>query len=102
MNNLIGNAAKSTSNGFITFGYEDDEVPDYTRILVEDTGASISEEGIRHVLERFYRVGSSTQGAGLGLSICQTIIERLNGITSVTSEVGKSTRFTVRLPGYCE
>lgn len=33
VNNLINNAAKFTSSGFITFGYEDDEVPGYTRIL---------------------------------------------------------------------
>ena len=35
VNNLINNAAKFTSSGFITFGYEDDEVPGYTRIFVE-------------------------------------------------------------------
>ena len=34
VNNLINNAAKFTSSGFITFGYEDDEVPGYTRIFV--------------------------------------------------------------------
>ena len=102
VNNLINNAAKFTSSGFITFGYEDDEVPGYTRIFVEDTGVGISEEGIRHIFERFYKVDNFTQGAGLGLSICQTIIERLNGTISVTSEVGKGTRFTVRLPNYCE
>ena len=102
VNNLINNAAKFTSSGFITFGYEDDEVPGYTRICVEDTGVGISEEGIRHIFERFYKVDNFTQGAGLGLSICQTIIERLNGTISVTSEVGKGTRFTVRLPNYCE
>ena len=102
VNNLINNAAKFTSSGFITFGYEDDEDPGYTRIFVEDTGVGISEEGIRHIFERFYKVDNFTQGAGLGLSICQTIIERLNGVISVTSEVGKGTRFTVRLPNYCE
>ena len=55
VNNLINNAAKFTSSGFITFGYEDDEVPGYTRIFVEDTGVGISEEGIRHIFERFYK-----------------------------------------------
>jgi len=46
VNNLINNAAKFTSSGFITFGYEDDEVPGYTRIFVEDTGVGISEEEV--------------------------------------------------------
>ena len=102
VNNLINNAAKFTSYGSITFGYEEDEDPGYTRIFVEDTGVGISEEGIRHIFERFYKVDNFTQGAGLGLSICQTIVERLKGTIFVTSEVGKGTRFTVRIPNFCE
>lgn len=102
VNNLINNAAKFTTSGAITFGYEDDETPGYTRIFVEDTGVGISEDGIRHIFERFYKVDNFTQGAGLGLSICQTIVDRLQGTISVTSEVGKGTRFTVRLPDDCE
>ena len=102
VNNLINNAAKFTFSGSITFGYEEEEEPGYTRIFVEDTGVGISEEGIRHIFERFYKVDNFTQGAGLGLSICQTIVERLKGTISVTSEVGKGTRFIVRLPDYCE
>lgn len=102
VNNLINNAAKFTTSGYITVGYEKDESPDYTRIFVEDTGVGISEEGIRHIFERFYKVDNFTQGAGLGLSICQTIVERMKGTISVTSEVGKGTRFTVRLPNDCE
>lgn len=102
VNNLINNAAKFTTSGSITFGYEEDEQPGYTRIFVEDTGVGISEEGLRHIFERFYKVDNFTQGAGLGLSICQTIVERLKGTISVTSEIGKGTRFTVRLPNCCE
>lgn len=102
VNNLINNAAKFTSSGYITVGYEEDEDPAYTCIFVEDTGVGISEEGVRHIFERFYKVDNFTQGAGLGLSICQTIVERMKGTITVTSEVGKGTRFTVRLPNYCE
>ncbi|WP_294470307.1 ABC transporter substrate binding protein [uncultured Bacteroides sp.] len=102
VNNLINNAAKFTTSGYITVGYEEDEDPAYTRVFVEDTGVGISEDGIRHIFERFYKVDNFTQGAGLGLSICQTIVERMKGTISVTSEVGKGTRFTVRLPNYCE
>lgn len=102
VNNLINNAAKFTTSGFITFGFEEDEDPDYTNIFVEDTGLGISQEGIDHIFERFYKVDNFTQGAGLGLSICQTIIGRLRGMITVTSEVGKGTRFNVRIPNICE
>lgn len=101
VNNLINNAAKFTTQGSITFGYTEEE-PGYVSLFVEDTGKGISKEGLAHIFERFYKVDSFTQGAGLGLSICQTIVERLHGVISATSEEGKGTRFTVRLPDTCE
>lgn len=101
VNNLINNAAKFTTSGSITFGFEEVE-PGYTTLFVEDTGKGISEEGLRHIFERFYKVDNFTQGAGLGLSICQTIVGRLKGTISVTSQEGKGTRFSVRIPDTCE
>lgn len=101
VNNLINNAAKFTSSGSITFGYMEEE-PGYITLFVRDTGKGISKEGLSHIFERFYKVDNFTQGAGLGLSICQTIVERLNGIISVTSEEGKGTCFFVRIPDTCE
>lgn len=102
VNNLINNAAKFTTAGYIMFGYENDDTAGFVRLFVEDTGVGISQEGLDHIFERFYKVDNFTQGAGLGLSICQTIVERLKGKISVTSEVGKGTRFTVLLPDTCE
>lgn len=101
INNLINNAAKFTTEGSITFGYEEDDDPKYIKIFVEDTGVGISEEGLKHIFERFYKINSFTQGAGLGLSICLTIVEHLKGTITVHSQVGKGTRFTVRIPGVC-
>lgn len=101
VNNLINNAAKFTTSGSITFGYTEDE-SGYVSLFVRDTGKGISEEGLNHIFERFYKVDNFTQGAGLGLSICQTIVERLKGTISVTSEVGKGACFVVRIPDTCE
>lgn len=101
VNNLINNAAKFTTSGSITFGYTEDE-PGYIELFVRDTGKGISEEGLNHIFERFYKVDNFTQGAGLGLSICQTIVGRLNGTISVTSEERKGTCFVVRIPDTCE
>lgn len=97
VNNFINNAKKFTIKGSITFGYVVKE-PGYTTIFVEDTGAGISDEDQKRIFERFYKVDSFTQGAGLGLSICQMIVERLHGDISVTSQMGKGTRFEVRVP----
>lgn len=102
VNNLINNAAKFTSSGAITFGYEEDEKLHYTTIFVEDTGIGITAEETKRIFERFYKIDSFTQGAGLGLSICQTIVERLKGEISVSSRLGKGTRFTVRIPNFHE
>ncbi|NDV81863.1 ATP-binding protein [Bacteroides sp. 51] len=96
LNNLINNAAKFTTSGSITFGYT--EEPGFTSFFVEDTGIGLSQEDKDRIFERFYKVDSFTQGAGLGLSITQTIVGRLNGTISVESEKGKGTRFTVRIP----
>ncbi|MDL2247532.1 PAS domain S-box protein [Bacteroides sp. OttesenSCG-928-J23] len=97
INNLINNAVKFTTKGSITFGYSEDET-DYTTFFVEDTGTGISKEDVERIFERFYKVDSFTQGAGLGLSISQTIVSRLKGKIGVTSTLGKGTRFTVRIP----
>lgn len=97
INNFINNAKKFTTHGSITFGYLTEE-PGYTVFFVEDTGSGISEENQQRIFERFYKVDSFTQGAGLGLSICQTIVERFCGKIAVSSEIGKGTRFTVRVP----
>lgn len=97
VNNLINNAKKFTVTGSITFGYVTNR-EGYTTIFVEDTGSGISEDAQKHIFERFYKEDSFTQGAGLGLSICQTIVNRLHGSISVSSELGKGTRFEVVIP----
>mgnify|MGYP000096777001 FL=1 len=96
VNNLINNSRKFTAKGSITLGYSMEE-PGYTTVFVEDTGAGISDEDQKHIFERFYKADSFTQGAGLGLSICQTIVERLHGTITVTSKLGRGTSFEVRL-----
>lgn len=96
LNNLINNAKKFTVQGSITLGYRVDE-SGYTTVFVEDTGAGISDEDQKHIFERFYKADSFTQGVGLGLSICQTIVERIHGTITVTSKPGRGTRFEVRM-----
>ncbi len=94
--NLIGNAFKFTSQGSIRYGFirEDDVV----KFHVTDTGIGIEAEKLPKVFERFAKLNTFAQGTGLGMSICKTILERLGGTISVTSEFGKGTSFTFTLP----
>lgn len=94
--NLLNNARKFTVNGHISFGYG--KVDNNVELFVEDTGEGIPDEHLGRIFERFYKVNNFKQGTGLGLSICRTIVERLSGTISVTSKLGKGTRFLVTLP----
>jgi signal transduction histidine kinase len=62
---------------------------------VQDFGSGISAENLSHVFERFFREDPSrsreTGGAGLGLSICKSIVENAGGTIEIRSEQGKGT-----------
>lgn len=96
LSNLIGNAFKFTSAGSIRYGYKLEG--DHIVFQVTDTGTGIEPEKIGKVFERFAKLNDFAQGTGLGLSICQTIIKRLGGDISVSSETGKGATFTFTLP----
>ncbi len=69
---------------------------------VEDTGAGISEEGLRKIFDEFYRektdVTRHVTGTGLGLSIVKRIVDAYHGEIPVRSRLGEGSVFTVRLP----
>ncbi len=99
--NLAENAIKATSaGGTIAIGLEvcDTEV----QIYVSDTGMGIAPEEQAKIFNRFYRAhhAPSNQGThlGLGLSICQQIVEGHNGRIWVQSQVDQGSRFTFALP----
>jgi len=96
ISNLIGNAFKFTPAGYISYGYHREGK--YVAFHVTDTGMGIAPDKVDRIFERFVKVNNFAQGTGLGLSICKTIIERLGGNISVTSEVGKGTTFIFVLP----
>ena len=96
ISNLIGNAFKFTTHGSISYGYHQEG--ENIIFHVTDTGTGIAPEKIGKVFERFVKANNFAQGTGLGLAICKTIIERLGGTISVTSELEKGTTFTFNLP----
>ena len=96
ISNLIGNAVKFTKEGSISYGYE--LVDNQIVFHVTDTGTGIEPEKVGRVFERFAKLNQHAQGTGLGLSICKSIVERLGGQISVSSEFGVGTTFMFTLP----
>lgn len=96
LSNFVNNAAKFTEQGSITLGYHIKS--DRIEFYVQDTGIGIPEEKIGHVFERFVKLNTFIRGTGLGLPICKSIIEKLNGRIGVESTKGKGSRFWFELP----
>ncbi|MGH2637427.1 MAG: ATP-binding protein [Actinomycetota bacterium] len=99
--NLVDNAIRYTRAGGkveVALGAEDGEVV----LSVRDTGLGIPQRDLPRIFERFYRVDRArsreTGGTGLGLSIVRHVVENHGGRISVESELGRGTRFEVRLP----
>ena len=96
--NFLNNASKFTKTGYIKLGYRYLSESDRVAIYVEDTGRGIELSEQKMIFSRFYKQDEFSQGAGLGLSICQVIVEKLRGKIELWSEPGKGSSFTVVLP----
>lgn len=99
--NIISNAKRYTKeNGLITI--KADKVGGYLRIAITDNGEGISGQDLPLVFDQFYRAEKSRSrnygGAGLGLAICQMIIEKHGGRIGVESIQNTMTRFSFHLP----
>jgi signal transduction histidine kinase len=112
--NLVDNAVKYTPpGGRVTLGLA--RAAGFARVTVRDTGGGIPPEELPFIFDRFYRIdkarsrpptppasgeqgGSGQGGAGLGLSIAQSIAQAHGGNISVESAPGQGTTFTVTLP----
>lgn len=65
---------------------------------IKDSGCGISKDAIDQIWDPFFTTKNVGQGTGLGLAITYNIIKRLGGDISVESQVGKGSKFTVRMP----
>lgn len=99
--NVLENARKYTpEGGRITVTVATTE--DSALLTIADTGVGIPAEDVPHVWDRFYRIDQARTraggGFGLGLAIVKSIIESHGGQVALTSEYGKGTTVTLRLP----
>ncbi|HEX2916443.1 MAG TPA: ATP-binding protein [Chloroflexia bacterium] len=112
--NLISNAIKYSPNGgTITvsahrlYGKENEQgerEPDKLDIRVSDQGSGIPAEHLSRIFEKFYRVETGltrkTQGTGLGLYICKSIITSYGGEIWAESVPNEGTTFIIQLPAW--
>ncbi len=99
--NLLGNALKFTERGSITVRVEADEFLRPVRIDVIDTGVGIEQEEIESIFRAFERghqvAGKETEGAGLGLTISQSLAELMGYTIAVQSKRGSGATFSIHL-----
>ena len=92
LSNFLTNALKFTTKGSITLSYTlEDE--NQVRFCVTDTGKGIPDEQKHEIFNRFVKLDSFVQGAGLGLSICQSLVNRMGGKIGVESREGEGSCF---------
>ncbi|MCX6990475.1 MAG: ATP-binding protein [Chlamydiae bacterium] len=99
--NLITNAAKYSLPPAKIHIIVDVEGED-AKITIKDQGIGIPAHDVDHIFERFYTVNKAHSrklgGAGLGLSLVKTIIDKHQGTISVSSELGVGSTFTIMIP----
>ncbi len=89
--------ADKTEKGVITVSTR--HFPGHVEICIEDTGGGIPENIQAKVFDPFFTTKGVGKGTGQGLAISHDVIEKKhNGSISLTSEMGKGTGFTIRLP----
>jgi two-component system, OmpR family, phosphate regulon sensor histidine kinase PhoR len=101
MTNLVSNAIKHSNDGdevIVSFSSTKKNIV----VRVQDFGEGIPEEHLSRIFERFYRVDKSRSrekgGTGLGLAIVKHILEGHKSKAEVTSELGKGSTFSFKLP----
>jgi CheY-like chemotaxis protein len=106
LGNLVSNAVKFTTQGEVRVvaDVHDRPFPDAPILIlkVRDTGIGFDEDVACRLFQRFSQAdGSITRrfgGSGLGLSICQALVEMMGGEVRATSEPGRGSEFEVNLP----
>ena len=96
--NLLTNACKYTEYGTITIGSSMYENPGFITFYVEDTGPGVPKSKANEIFERFAKLDSNKQGAGLGLTISRLIVSSLSGKIWLDTRYTGGARFVFTIP----
>jgi signal transduction histidine kinase len=105
--NLLSNACKFTKDGEVALrGRRLSNGGDWIELSVSDTGIGMTPEQQARLFEEFTQADAATAqrfgGTGLGLAITRKLARMMGGDVTVTSEPGKGSVFTVRLPAWAD
>jgi len=108
LNNLLSNAVKFTSMGGITLTADfvpraaSSSVGDHLKVVIADTGKGMNRDDRERIFQEFTRLpgAQGEEGFGLGLSIVRMLVQLLEGVLEVDSELGKGSVFTLQIPLY--
>ena len=95
--NILDNAAKHGGEGkriVASMTYEEENVV----VRIRDFGPGIPEEELPHVKKKFYKGNTKVRGTGIGLAVCDEIVEMHGGTLDITNAPGGGTMVTVSLP----
>ena len=95
MEKILANAVQHTTQGTVLVHY--DYLGDHLAVSVEDTGRGIPKNQIKDIFERFV-TDASSNGAGLGLSICRELVQYMGGKINLTSTLERGTNVWFTIP----
>ena len=97
LSNIIDNAIKYSQEGPVKISLTGDQ--ESLQIVVADQGIGIGANDLPHLFQKFYRVDNNvSSGSGLGLFICQQIVDLFGGKIWVESQIGQGSQFYIKLP----
>lgn len=97
--NVMDNAIKySRPGGAITLDLLQDGESAY--VLIKDEGRGIAPDDLENVKLKFFKGKGAVRGSGIGLSVVDEIMKALDGSADISSELGRGTTVTLRLPLY--
>ncbi len=100
VSNLISNSYKYTETGSIKFGFT--VLKNEVKFYISDTGIGINEAEYQRIFDYFHKIDKGDnklyRGAGIGLSICNKLVELMGGKIWLDSKIGKGTAFYFTLP----